>query len=162
MLFCHLLCRFIDIWVETYHFKMNHTNIRYTFMISSARGHHIPFPFFPGSYFSSSLPRTCQSSSVFASIYLQKKNHEFMCREDSIHGMQLKEEMQENAGVKKSIHRISLWSHRQLNFYQCHSWNQRSKNSTPLYINIILCTPIHVPVMKYTRLIELSDCHSWQ
>lgn len=73
MLFCHLLCRFTDIWVETYHFKMNHTNIRYTFMISSARGHHIPFPFFPGSYFSSSLPRTCQSSSVFASIYLQKK-----------------------------------------------------------------------------------------
>lgn len=32
--------------------------------------------------------------------------------------------------------------------------------STPLYINIILRTPIHVLVMKYTRLIELSDCHS--
>lgn len=31
-----------------------------------------------------------------------------MCCEDSIHGMQLKEEMQENARVKKSIHRISL------------------------------------------------------
>lgn len=119
-------------------------------MISSARGHHVPFPFFPGSYFSSSLPGTCQSSLVFASIYLQKKVMKCVVK------IQLME-----CDLKKRCKRmpeqrnwsIEFMKSQATEFYQYVAHEAKDQKILPFYIN----TPIHVLVMKYTCLIVIRD-----